>query len=131
MHKGGSTYKVLYEIMLEMQEIALTRQFLIRFIHVSISRPISCGVDGLSLVYLQLETLDGEMYLHLPVDRDPIFHSSTLLTWIQSWISDPFLLAEPSDLFSRAQQPHDTSISSQSEPCVWSLPPAVDLYDLE
>ena len=120
-NKGGSTDKELYEIMLEMQEIALERQFLIHLIHVAGSRIIRCGVDGISCGNLQLENLDGGIYLHLSVNRDPISRSTTLLTWIQSWISDPFLLAEPSDWFSRAQQIHSTSVRSQYELWVWYL----------
>ena len=47
-HKGGSTDKELYEIMLEMREITLEHQFLLHLIHVAGSRLIRCGVDGLS-----------------------------------------------------------------------------------
>ena len=52
--KGGSTDKELYEIMLDMQEITLKRQLLLRLIHVSGSRLIRCGVYGLSRGDLQL-----------------------------------------------------------------------------
>ena len=82
-----------------MQEISLEHQFLPHLIHVAVSRLIRCGVDELSCNDLQLEKLDEEIYLHLAVERDPILRSPTLLTWIQSWISDPFSLAEPSDWF--------------------------------
>ena len=82
-------------------------------IHVPGSSLIRCGVDGLSCGDLQLEKFDKEIYLHLPVDCDPILRSPALLTWIQSWISDPFSLVEPSYWFSRAQQTHSTYISSQ------------------
>ena len=92
-HKGGYTEKELDEIMLEMREISLKLQLLLHFIHVAGSRLISCGVDGIYRGCLQLENLDEEIYLHLPVDRDPILCSPTILTWIQSWISDPFSLA--------------------------------------
>ena len=85
--------------MLEMREIALERQFLLHLIHVAGSRLIRCGVDVLYSGDSKLEKLDEEIYLHLPVDRDPILRSPTLLTWIQSWTSDPFSLAEPSDWF--------------------------------
>ena len=47
-YKGGSTDKELYDIMLEMQEIALKRQFLLHLIHVSSLRLIRCDVDGIS-----------------------------------------------------------------------------------
>ena len=86
--------------MLDMRETDLERQFLLHLIHVYGSRLICCGVDGLYRGGLQLENLDEEIYLYLPVDRDPILRSHTLLTWIQSWIGDPFTLAEPSDWFS-------------------------------
>ena len=66
--------------MLDMQEISLKRQFLLHLIRVSGSRLIRCGVDGLSCGVLQLENLDEEIYLNLPVDRDQILHSPRLLT---------------------------------------------------
>ena len=47
-HKGGSTDKKLYEIMLDIQEISLESQFLIHLIRVSGLRPIRFSVDGLS-----------------------------------------------------------------------------------
>ena len=57
-HRGGYNDKELYEIILEMQEIALKRQFLLHLIHVAASRLICCGVDGPSHGNLQLEKLD-------------------------------------------------------------------------
>ena len=107
--------------MLEMREIALERQFLIHLIYVYGSRLICCGVDGLSRGDLQLEKLDEEIYLQIPVYRDHISRRPTLLTWIQSWISDPFSLPEPSDWFSKSQYTHSTSVRSQSELWVLSL----------
>ena len=101
--------------MLEMQEIALELQFLLRLIHVSGSRLIRSGVDGLSRGDLQLENSDDEIYLYLTVNRNPILRSPTILSWTQSWISETFSLAEPSDWFSRAKHTHSTSVSSQSE----------------
>ena len=68
--------------MLEMQEIDLERQLLHHLIHVSGSIIIRSSVDELSHGDLQLENLDEEIYLHLPVDRDPILCSPTILTWI-------------------------------------------------
>ena len=100
-------------------------------IHVSGSRLIHCGVDGLYYGDLQLEKLNEDIYLCLPVDHEPFSHSPTLLTWIKSCISDSFLLAEPSDWFSRAQQTHSTSVSSQSELWVWYFFPAAALDALE
>ena len=81
-YKGGSADKELYEIILEMREISLKRQILIHLIHVDGSRIIYCGVDRLSCGDLQLEKLDEEIYIHLPVDRDSISRSPTLLPWI-------------------------------------------------
>ena len=57
-HRGGYTDKELYEIMLEMWEIARKQQFLLHLIHVAVSRLICCGVDGPSHGNLQLEKLD-------------------------------------------------------------------------
>ena len=105
--------------MLEMREISLKHKFLLHLIHVSGSIIIPCFIDGLSRGDLQIENLDEEIYLHLPVNRDPIFRGPTLLTWTQSWISDPFSLAGPSDWISRSQHTHSASISSQSE--LWFL----------
>ena len=78
-----------------MREIFLKFQFLLRLIHVDSSRLIFCGVDGISSSYLKLENLDKEIYLHLPVYLDPISHSPTILTWIQSWISNSFNYPNP------------------------------------
>ena len=75
--------------------------------------------------------MDKGIYLRLSVDRDQIFRSPTLLTWIQLWISDPFSLAEPSDWFYQAQQTHCTYVSSQSELWVWYFSPVADLNGLE
>ena len=79
--------------MLDIQEISLKRQFLLHLIHVARSRLIRCGVGGISRGDLQLEKLYEEIYIYLPINRDPIFRSPTLLTWIKSWISDTFSLA--------------------------------------
>ena len=130
-HKGVSTDKEWYEVMLDLRESALDCQFLLHLIHVPGSRLICCGVDGLSRGDLQLEKLDGEIYIHLSVDRDHILHSPILLTWIQSWISDPFSLAEPSDWFYRDKQTHTTSARIQSKLWVWYLPLATALDALE
>ena len=100
-------------------------------IHVARSILIRCDVDGLSRGNLQLEKLDEEIYIYLPVNRDPIFCSPALLTWIKSWISDPFSLDEPSDWFSRSQHTYSTSVRSKSELWVWYFPPTADFDALE
>ena len=53
-------------------------------------RLIRCSANGLSRGELQLEIWIKEIHLHLLFDCDPILRSTTILTWIQSWISDPF-----------------------------------------
>ena len=57
-NKGVSTNKELYDIRLEMWEISLESQFLIRLIHVDNSWLICCGFDGLYCRDLHLENMD-------------------------------------------------------------------------
>ena len=74
-HKSRYTDKELYGIILEMREITLKCQFLIHFIYVAGSRLRRCDVNGIYRRNLQLENLNEEIYLHLPVNREPILRS--------------------------------------------------------
>jgi hypothetical protein len=101
-HKGGSSSPELYEIMLELRELALEFQFLFHLIHFAGTRLVCCGVDGLSCGEVELGKLTEDIFIDLPLDPDPLSRSPSLLNWLNSWIPDDLSIAQPSDWFTHA-----------------------------
>jgi hypothetical protein len=130
-HKGGSTSRELYKIMLELRELALKFQFLLHLIHFAGTRLIHCGVDVFSRGEVEIGKLTEDIFIDLPLDTDPLSRSPSLLNCLNSWIADDLSIAQPSDWFTHAQQSHSITLESVPEVWVWSLPPAAALDALE
>jgi hypothetical protein len=130
-YKSGSSEKELYDMVLEVTEVAIKFKSVCYLINVVGIHLIACGIDVLSHGELDIGKLSHPVYLHLPLTRNPLQRSPSPTQWLQSWISESFTIAEPSDWFNHAQHTHSLDASATSEVWIWNLDPATALDALE
>jgi hypothetical protein len=79
-HKGSSKERNLCEMMLELREAAIKFQCLLHFVHVSGTRMIEVGVDGLSRAELDVGKLTHPTTIRIPMHISTIQRSDLLRT---------------------------------------------------
>ena len=89
---GTSSSQTLFELVLRIKVVQLKYGTKIHVIHVSGTRMISQGTDGLSRGNLFEGVLtDGNMLKHIPIQRGACERSPELLKWIRKWTDEPGL----------------------------------------
>jgi hypothetical protein len=141
--KGSSKSKILHDLVLRLRKLEMTAGIKLHFIHVSGTRMITQGSDGLSRGNLSEGVMRGEeMTSFIPLHLSALERSEELKVWIESWFSfkdRPLEFLEPMDWFERG---HDikgstTNCDGQWLPeyvagCyIWSPPPAAASIVLE
>jgi hypothetical protein len=124
--KGNSDNKLLFELMLELRLLSLQIGFILHIVHISGTRMIAEGTDGLSRGELQLGGFLEEETQVVPLHLDPVARSNDFKEWVSSWFElagTPMRFAQPIDWPYNAHQP--------GAGWVWCLPPAAALYALE
>ena len=122
IHHATSHSQSLYELMLELKQISLENGFILKLVHITGTRMIAQGKDGLSRGELHIGALLNKEMINVPLHLDPISRSPKLLQWCQSW-SEPNMQA-----WTPLQWFHD---AHQEGMGIWSLPPAAALDALE
>ena len=130
--KGRSSSKALDEMVLELRLIALKGNFVLRMVHISGTRMIRLGIDGLSRAKYHAGALcDAQEPGIIPLHLDPMARSPQIWPWLESWADGTLEIASPDDWFYRAQQGGEYTQPVHSKTWVWSLPPAAALHALE
>ena len=134
--KGSSTSKTLYDLVVRLFHLEMTFKCSLEIIHVSGTRMISQGTDGLSRGDMYEGVMRGEsMLAHVPLHLSAVDRQPDLLAWIESWAialgPTPELL-QPTGWYERG---HDVIGSStncdgmwipklQSGTFIWAPPPS-------
>ena len=141
--KGSSKSKILHDLVLRLRKLEMTAGIKLHFVHVSGTRMITQGSDGLSRGNLSEGVMRGEeMSSFIPLHLSALARSKELKIWITSWFSSldrPLEFLEPIDWYERG---HDikgstTNCDGQWLPeylagCyIWSPPPAAAAIVLE
>ena len=85
---GTSSSKLLFEQILKLHDIEMKCSCKIHFIHVSGTRMIAQGTDGLSRGDLNEGVMSGrEFKAFIPLHRGALERSPLLLNWLTSWIT--------------------------------------------
>ena len=111
--KGSSTSRILHDLVLRLQKLEMTAGIKLHFIHVSGTRMITQGSDGLSRGNLSEGVMRGEeMTSFIPLHLSALERSEVLKAWIASWFSfndRPLEFFEPIDWYDRG---HDIKAST-------------------
>ena len=133
--KGSSKSRLLFELILELRELEMNFKTKIHFIHVSGTRMIAQGSDGLSRGNLSEGVMSGTaMASFIPLNETALERSPALKTWIESWASGNLEFLEPKDWFVRGHDivegEFETNVDGFKWPTyrkgtfVWTPPPA-------
>jgi len=99
--KGSSTSRILHELVLRLRKLEMNVGIKLYFIHVSGTRMISQGSDGLSRGKLYEGVMRGEeMTSFIPLHLNALERSPELRSWIESWLvwnNRPLEFLEPID----------------------------------
>ena len=101
-HKGTSSSKTLFNLILRLRNLQMTGDFILHLIHISGDRMIDCGVDTLSRRCLTEEVMRVDPILSfLPLHLSTEEKSEGVVLWLRSfWASEEALLyLQPYDWF--------------------------------
>ncbi len=123
-HKGSSSSKPLFELVLRLRLLQLHHGLFLHVIHVSGTRMKQQGTDGLSRGCLANGVLLGmDMFNFIHVHLSALDHEPGLLPWLHSWLSPiRWQLLTPFEWFT---------LGHQKGTFVWSPPPAAADVALE
>jgi hypothetical protein len=120
--KGTSSSEKLFELVLRLRKIEMEGDLFIHLIHVSGTRMIWSGVDGLSRGDHNAGVMAGEpMMSFVPLAQNAAERSASLLPWVRSWAAPNKEEAKQVKALSPTEwcQPHPSGGT-----CVWMPPPA-------
>jgi len=85
-YRGTSTNKVLFGLVLRLRKLELHHKLKLHVVHISGTRMIASGIDGLSRGDTGEGILGGQSVLSfVPLSQTAVERSGYLMPWIQSW----------------------------------------------
>jgi hypothetical protein len=116
-HRGTSSSKTLFELVLRLRKIQLEGKLFIRVVWVAGTRMIVQGADGGSRGDFTTGVLRGDAMLsYVPLHKNAIERSAGLKDWLLSWFHPGAVsLLKPKDWFSEGHRTGN---------CIWAPPPA-------
>jgi len=86
-HKGNSSSELLHELVLRLRKIELDHCFILHGVHVSGTRMIAQGTDGLSRgSFLEGVMTGKDMLAYVDLAKGTIERQPTLVDYVQSWV---------------------------------------------
>ena len=139
MVKGNTPIEALFELVETLKGAEMKYSFMLHVIHVSGSRMIYQGTDGVSRGELTQNTLPRQpIRLQVPLNLTCLERSASLKQWISSWIGPKAVYLSTSqwyveghDLRYNVKDPTSEMFTYESATYVWTPPPAVGDVSLE
>jgi len=101
-YRGSSSSRLLHELVVRIKALEVRYSCTLFVIHVSGTRMINQGTDGLSRGQLTDGVMDGEQMLSfVPIHLSTLERSPSMLDWIRSWSIDSVTVLEPIDWYER------------------------------
>jgi len=135
--KGNSPSRKLHQLVTRLRALQMKYCFDLHVIHISGSRMIEQGTDGLSRGALKLSNVEGKLAVrqYVPLHLNALQRSNGLVHWIKSWISPKHMFLEPKHWFVEAHdlryEGAERQFSVETSTYVWAPPPAVTDVALE
>jgi len=107
-YKGHSDSKLLFDLILQLRQIKMSGALHLHVVHVTGTRMIQQGTDGLSHGDMTEGVMQRSPMLdHIPLHLDATQRSHDLLAWIRSWCPDPNITPIlPANWFKRGHGLH-------------------------
>ena len=132
--KGSSSSKDLFELVLKLRKLEMESGCKIHVSHVSGTRMISQGSDGLSRGNLTEGVMCGDnMRDFIPINKSALDRSPSLGSWLHEWTEGEASFLDPTDWFWRGHEIVEGEYEDNSEGHVfpktkpgmfiWSPPP--------
>ena len=120
-YRGTSSSRSLFELVLRLKKLEMSRECLIHLVHIAGTRMIFQGTDGLSRGDQNAGVMRGENMLdHVPLNLSCLKRSSAVKPWIKKWLISQTQGVDPVFL-----GPDDWPQSHPSRGVyVWTPPPA-------
>jgi len=139
---GSSKLRKLFELILELRELEMKEGTKIYFVHISSTRMIAQGSDGLSRGILTEGVMKGaSMEDFTPLNVTALERYEPLKKWIMSWARKEVDWLSPEDWFVRGHDLRDGEFEENSDglklpilrkgTCIWTPPPAAACVALE
>ena len=134
-HKGNSSSKLLFELILRLTRMELTQKMKLHLIHVAGTRMIAQGADGLSRGNMLEGVMKGDSMLSfVPLNKSALEVQPELEDWIRSWLpsTNHIEILRPEDWFVKGHDIHGytPNVDGVHVPIIntgtyiWSPPPA-------
>ena len=136
-HNGTSSSPTLFELVVRLKKLQLCYGLRIHLIHVSGTRMIAQGNDGISRGNLLEGVMAGkDMLSFIPINASAFDRSKSLLDWFKSWLCDPNVhLLKPEEWFWKGQALSDETwkntdgvempVKCEDKTFIWSPPPCI------
>jgi len=116
-YRGTSSNKVLFGLVLRLRKLELHHRLKLHVIHISGTRMIASGIDGLSRGDTGEGILGGQHVLNfVPLSQPAVERSGKLLPWVQTWAGSHLKLLDADGWFEEGH--------SASGSYLWSPAPA-------
>ena len=103
--KGSSSSRELFELVLKLRKLEMERACKLHVSHVSGTRMIAQGSDGLSRGNLTEGVMRGEnMHDFIPINKSALERSPSLGSWLHSWTEGEASFLDPTDWFWRGHE---------------------------
>ena len=122
-YAGTSSSKVLFDLVLDLRYLEMTESFILFVIHISGTRMIQSGIDGLSRGDMDQGLMSGASPLEfVALHQSALERSPNLEAWLFSWMPNNSKSLTPEGWFSDGHG---------DGPYIWSPPPAAVDYALD
>ena len=134
--KGNSPSKKLHRLIVRLRSMEMRYSFELYAIHVSGTRMIVQGTDGLSRGAMKSGALSCQAIReHAPMHLSVLDRMDTLKDWIDSWLGSDRMFLEPQNWFVEGHdlrfEGQNRTLKIQSGTYVWTPPPAIADVALE
>lgn len=132
--KGSSSSKALFEMVLQLRKLEMESSCKLHVSHVSGTRMIEQGSDGLSRGNLSEGVMRGiDMKEFIPINKTAFERSPSLAAWLDDWTDGEGSFLDPTDWFWRGHEIVEGEYEENSEghvfpktqpgTFIWSPPP--------
>jgi hypothetical protein len=117
-YKGNADNRHLFDLVLRLRQFEMTGQLRLHVVHVSGTRMVAQGTDGLSRSDYTSGVMSGANMLEFtPLHLSALDQSLSLFQWLSSWLPEPVSPLTPEQWFTLGQ---GVSGGSKGENGMWS-----------